>query len=717
MTAPAAGSAGAAAPAVVRNLSDQRRLLRESLRQHVFGKPEWAEPSLAIFRNRLLDDVGSDARPLANLLLEALSRGLAEKLPRSPLAPMQWNARCTSIVMQWVGERFVQPEAARWAVESWAFAFGAITSAQLTAFVDPAVQAEAPTWSASPSPTAGNRGAAPSPAGGTPTATRRQNSPRKGTRQGAVAQRPVKAPRTFQGPLPSPAAGAGGRLVGRPGYGAAAASRNASMRASSAQATRLAKRMTAAVLGTLTVGVVALAVQVIRAPSRPTDTRQPAIASSQTGTPPLAGTRAATANAGAPVAGDPALVDSLRAALSGEPRLNTAEATSGQGGSAAPPPPVSYGVPNSATGLGGQATVVPLAPGNGRAPSLAMTRLPAVGATPSAYRELAARSQARQLAEAARGEPAAGAAASGAGTVPQSPGVPGITQNALPLSEQQQASARRIRPATRPTQRRVAQPPSIRGSGAARVPTAAQGATGSRTGRAGTTGAVAGASPRPDAPAGAPSSTPSAASQGLDEIRLESGRRLRGRVDVIRASSVVFRDAQTGLRYEFPKDDIAEIIAEFGNSIRFRAEGGAAPGSSDDRRTGSVAGRYLLSYEAARVDGAPACRDLWRGSSQSDVANVTHLAGADTLTVAFEGGDNFPSIMDADGFFSSTFRVMPGQAELATALTTRLNGGFTADGQLSVQITVIGYRRVQGTRGVACQITVQANGTREAPGP
>jgi hypothetical protein len=49
---------------------------------------------------------------------------------------------------------------------------------------------------------------------------------------------------------------------------------------------------------------------------------------------------------------------------------------------------------------------------------------------------------------------------------------------------------------------------------------------------------------------------------------------------------------------------------------------------------------------------------------------------------------------------------------LATALTTRLNGRFGEDGSLAMQITVIGYRRVQGTRGVACEITVDARGER-----
>ena len=44
-------------------------------------------------------------------------------------------------------------------------------------------------------------------------------------------------------------------------------------------------------------------------------------------------------------------------------------------------------------GVGGQPTLVPLTPGSGSAPSLAMTRLPAEGATPNAYLELSGTAQ------------------------------------------------------------------------------------------------------------------------------------------------------------------------------------------------------------------------------------------------------------------------------------------------------------------------------------
>ena len=47
---------------------------------------------------------------------------------------------------------------------------------------------------------------------------------------------------------------------------------------------------------------------------------------------------------------------------------------------------------------------------------------------------------------------------------------------------------------------------------------------------------------------------------------------MRGRVEIVRAGSVLFRDQRTGLRHELRKDDIDRIITEFGSPVRFRAE-------------------------------------------------------------------------------------------------------------------------------------------------
>lgn len=355
-------------------------------------------------------------------------------------------------------------------------------------------------------------------------------------------------------------------------------------------------------------------------------------------------------------------------------------------------------------GVGGQATVVPMAAGTGGAISLAMTRLPAEGATPNAYLELAARSNARALT---RGD-SASVPTFPASVSPLAPGVPGVTRNALPVQGGDASRVRRVAPAVRPAPRLTSEAPSAR-TGAPTVRPSNGGANTTAPSPAPpTTRTVA---PSVSAPVSAANAN-AAATPGLDQLRLLSGRRITGRTEVIHLSSVVFRDAETGLRYEFAKDDVDEIITEFGSAVRFRQQAGSVNRSVTDRRATSVGGRYAVTYEAARVNGSAACRDLWRGPSGADASTVRHRAGDDTLSIAFAGGDTFPSVIDADGFFASTFRIMPGQEQLATALTTRLNGRFGDDGTLAMQVTVIGYRRVQGAKGVACEITVEARGKR-----
>jgi hypothetical protein len=97
-----------------------------------------------------------------------------------------------------------------------------------------------------------------------------------------------------------------------------------------------------------------------------------------------------------------------------------------------------------------------------------------------------------------------------------------------------------------------------------------------------------------------------------------------------------------------------------------------------------------------------------------DRAVVRHVPGADTLTVAFEGGDSFPSNLDADGFFASTFRIVPDQARTSTALTTRLTGQFLGDGSLQLTVSLVFFRRMREGRDVTCMVDIPARGVREA---
>jgi hypothetical protein len=215
------------------------------------------------------------------------------------------------------------------------------------------------------------------------------------------------------------------------------------------------------------------------------------------------------------------------------------------------------------------------------------------------------------------------------------------------------------------------------------------------------------------------------ASLAFDEVVLNNGTTMRGRVEIVRSGTVIFRDTRTGLRHEIRKDSIDRIITEYGAPVRFRvADAGNAPataksaaaakGRSDNGpRARGVGGTYAIRYGAAAAVGSPECTDVWRRSPNStDRATVRHVPGADTLRVDFEGGDTFLSNMDDVGYFASTFRIVPDQARTSTALTTRLTGQFKADGLLSMQVIIVFFRRMREGRDVTCTVTVNATGTR-----
>jgi hypothetical protein len=215
------------------------------------------------------------------------------------------------------------------------------------------------------------------------------------------------------------------------------------------------------------------------------------------------------------------------------------------------------------------------------------------------------------------------------------------------------------------------------------------------------------------------------ASLAFDEIVLNNGTTMRGRVEIVRSGTVIFRDMRTGLRHEIRKDSVDRIITEYGAPVRFRvadasnAASSAKPaaaskgrGESGPRARG-VAGAYAIRYGAAVAVGSPECTDVWRRSPNStDRATVRHMPGADTLRVDFEGGDTFLSNMDDVGYFASTFRIVPDQARSSTALTTRLTGQFKTDGSLNLQVIIVFFRRMREGRDVTCTVTVNATGTR-----
>jgi hypothetical protein len=197
-----------------------------------------------------------------------------------------------------------------------------------------------------------------------------------------------------------------------------------------------------------------------------------------------------------------------------------------------------------------------------------------------------------------------------------------------------------------------------------------------------------------------------AAQPGVDQLMLKDGRTMIGRVDIIRASDIVFRESATGLRYEFPRTEVSYIVTEFGSVVRFEAEVAASPAVRAMVARG-LAGRYAVRYTRREVQGSAVCESLWQDTPPDDSVSVRHVAGQDTLALSFDRGTTFRAIVDRDGLFNSSFVIVPDQAFSSTAVTTRLSGRFVSGG-FDASVHVIGYRRVRGGGDVTCYSILDA---------
>jgi hypothetical protein len=201
-----------------------------------------------------------------------------------------------------------------------------------------------------------------------------------------------------------------------------------------------------------------------------------------------------------------------------------------------------------------------------------------------------------------------------------------------------------------------------------------------------------------------------AAQPGVDQVFLKDGRSLIGRVDIIRSSDIVFREASTGLRYEFPRIDVAHIITEFGSVVRFEGDVRASPAIRALLARG-LSGVMTVRYARREVQGSTVCASLWSDNPPDDRVTIRHRAGDDTLSFAFEGGATLRAVVDRDGLFNTSLAIVPNQAFAATAVTTRLSGRFVETG-IEGTMTVIGYRRVRGGGDVTCTSILDATGRR-----
>jgi hypothetical protein len=201
------------------------------------------------------------------------------------------------------------------------------------------------------------------------------------------------------------------------------------------------------------------------------------------------------------------------------------------------------------------------------------------------------------------------------------------------------------------------------------------------------------------------------ASSRADRVLLTSGRTVTGRVEVVRPSVIVFRDVESGLRYELPKQEIREIVTEFGTRIRFRGDGSPATERAANARARGFGGSYRMRYALVDVSGTPDCRAVRPPSDAADLVVVAHAPGADTLTLAVQAGPRWNAVVDEEGLFNTVFAIQPDQAYSSSAFTSRMSGRFTASG-IEGEITLLSYRRVRVGRDPACQLTLKAKGER-----
>lgn len=526
--------------------------------------PEWEEAALVRFRNRLLDETGSAARPLAELLLEAIRRGLPQRLPASSVERAEWDTLASSFAMQWSAERFVATDMARWAIDAWGTAFR---------LIDEVAHVATPT----------------------PTVPPVGSSPR---RQAAVPPVPLT-------PAPAPPRAATGTrpAVARVPVAVPVARATASM-----SRTTVSGRTTAGARGA----------GVFVAPRR-----------SRTPAPPLSPAwRRATRLAMAAglvlyLAGMSRIVWSIQSRR----RPTTATAASASASTSASA--------NTASVAGAPLPVAPTRVGSSRV------------------------------------------------------GVPSLTLNALPRTVVDSGQLVLVEPVRR--------------------------ATGSARPLAPSARAIAS---RPDL--------------RFDEVYLMDGSRMQGRVDIVRAGAIVFLDMRTGLRHELRKEAIDHIVTEFGNTVQFRpsatgtsvsasasVSAARAPrsGATQSLRARGVSGRYLIRYGDTVATGSATCKEIWSKTPQtSDWATVRHVPGADTLTIAFEAGDRFATVIDQEGAFASAPRIMPDQARTSTALTTRLSGRFGADGTMALTVNILLFRRLRAAAAdVSCAIEVKGTGLLSTP--
>lgn len=270
------------------------------------------------------------------------------------------------------------------------------------------------------------------------------------------------------------------------------------------------------------------------------------------------------------------------------------------------------------------------------------------------------------------------------------PGVGALTPNELPGVGAGRRSVLAVTPATRPNM------PA--GPGATAIVAREVGADGI-----------------PGSPTAIPRNA-SPAERRPDRVELRAGRVLTGRVELVRPSVIIFQEWESGLRFELAKSDIAQIVTEFGTTVKFTAEGTPANEKRLPLVKRGVGGTYVASYRPLDVRGSPECRTVFGASMATERVTVTHVPGADTLTMAFESGKRFATVIDGVGQFATSFAIADGQARTSTALTTRLEGRFGSEG-FDGTTHIIAFRRSATSGGdLSCYAQIATTAVKQVAG-
>lgn len=104
---------------------DARAHVQAGLIRLLRGDPAlWPVADRQRFLHRLLDETGSDHRALAVLLLRAWDAEIPQRLDAAAARGTPWGESAAPHVVGLASEHFIQPEMARWAVETWGMALG-----------------------------------------------------------------------------------------------------------------------------------------------------------------------------------------------------------------------------------------------------------------------------------------------------------------------------------------------------------------------------------------------------------------------------------------------------------------------------------------------------------------------------------------------------------------------------------------------------------------